>query len=187
MNVIQTAMEGLLIIEPQVFEDERGFFFETYRHSRMNTAGIAHRFVQDNLSYSVNATLRGLHFQVSYPQAKLVLAVTGEIFDVVVDIRPNSPTFGNWGSVYLSGQNRRLLYIPEGFAHGFCVTSDSAHVIYKCSDYYHPEDEGGILWSDPTIGIDWPLGDPIISPKDKSFPLLSDLPPEKLYSPVKPL
>ena len=186
MKVVDTEMAGLLIIEPQVFEDERGFFFESYRFSHMKALGISYRFVQDNLSYSVKDTLRGLHFQVSYPQAKLVQAVTGEIFDVAVDIRPDSATFGKWSGVYLSEQNRRLLYVPEGFAHGFCVTSESAHVSYKCSNYYLPDDEGGILWSDPTIGIAWPLSDPIISSKDKSFPLLSDLPPDKLYCPVKP-
>lgn len=187
MKVVETEMAGLLIIEPQVFEDKRGFFFESYRYSRMEALGIPHRFVQDNLSYSVKGTLRGLHFQVSFPQAKLVQAVTGEIFDVAVDIRPDSVTFGNWSGVYLSEQNRRMLYVPEGFAHGFCVTSDSAHVNYKCSNYYIQKDEGGILWSDPKIGIDWPLSNPIISSKDKSFPLLSDLPPDKLYCPVKPL
>ena len=187
MKVVNTEMAGLLIIEPQVFEDRRGFFFESYRYSHMKGMGIPHRFVQDNLSYSVKDTLRGLHFQVSFPQAKLVQAVTGEIFDVAVDIRPNSATFGKWSGIHLSEQNRRLLYVPAGFAHGFCVISDHAHVNYKCSDYYLPEDEGGILWSDPAIGIDWPLSNPIVSEKDKSFPMLSDLSPDKLYRPVKPL
>lgn len=185
MNTCQGKLEGLLIIEPQVFEDNRGFFLETYHSARFKAAGVDQVFVQDNLSVSGYATLRGLHFQRNYPQAKLVQAISGEIFDVAVDIRPDSPTFGKWSGVYLSGTNKRQLLIPQGFAHGFCVISEAAHVAYKCSDYYHPEDEGGIIWSDPTIGIKWPVTEPIISEKDKKFPRLSELPPEKLYGPVK--
>jgi dTDP-4-dehydrorhamnose 3,5-epimerase len=185
MHLIKTSMKGLLIIEPLVFEDERGFFLETYRQNKFKKSGISPVFVQDNLSFSVKHTLRGLHFQVKYPQAKLVQALTGEIFDVAVDIRPNSATYGKWMGIYLSEHNRRLLFIPEGFAHGFCVLSETAHVVYKCSDYYHPDDEGGVLWSDPTIGIDWPVEVPIVSEKDKKFPSLSDLSPEKLYCPMR--
>ena len=185
MNIIQTSLKGLLILEPQVFEDSRGLLLETYRHVRFKESGIDHVFVQDNLSISVQGTLRGLHFQVNFPQAKLVQAITGEIFDVAVDIRSGSPTFGKWSGVYLSEHNLRQLLIPKGFAHGFCVMSEKAHVAYKCSDCYHPEDEGGILWSDPAICIDWPVKDPIISEKDKTFPFLSELPPERLYYPVK--
>jgi dTDP-4-dehydrorhamnose 3,5-epimerase len=185
MNTCQGKLEGLLIIEPQVFEDNRGFFLETYHNARFKASGVDQVFVQDNLSFSVYGTLRGLHFQRNCPQAKLVQAISGEIFDVAVDIRPDSPTFGRWSGVYLSGTNKRQLLIPQGFAHGFCVVSEAAHVTYKCSDYYHPEDEGGIIWSDPTIGIEWPVTEPNISEKDKIFPRLSELPPEKLYCPVK--
>ena len=186
MKINQGTLEGLLILEPQVFEDSRGFFLETYHHTRFNQAGIDQVFVQDNLSFSVRKTLRGLHFQVNYPQTKLIQVITGEIFDVAVDIRPGSATFGQWSGVYLSETNKRQLLIPAGFAHGFCVTSKTAHVTYKCSNYYHPEDESGVLWSDPVIGITWPVDDPIISDKDKNFPLLSNLPPDGLYNPVKP-
>jgi len=186
MKISQGTLEGLLILEPQVFEDSRGFFLETYHHNRFSQAGIDQVFVQDNLSASVRGTLRGLHFQVNYPQAKLVQVITGEIFDVAVDIRPGSATFGQWSGVCLSETNKRQLLIPAGFAHGFCVISETAHVSYKCSDYYHPEDESGILWSDPALGITWPVDDPIITEKDKNFPLLSDLPPEGLFNPVKP-
>jgi dTDP-4-dehydrorhamnose 3,5-epimerase len=185
MKIRRGSLEGLYIVEPQVIGDERGFFLESYHDRRFKKAGIDYDFVQDNLSSSARGTLRGLHFQVNYPQAKLVQAITGEIFDVAVDIRPHSPTFGKWSGVYLSESNKHQLLIPEGFAHGFCVISETAQVAYKCSDYYHPEDEGGILWSDPVIGIEWPVNSPIISEKDKHFPMLSDLPPEKLYKPVE--
>jgi dTDP-4-dehydrorhamnose 3,5-epimerase len=185
MQIINTPLEGLLIIEPRVFEDHRGFFLETYRRIGFKKHGIDRRFVQDNLSFSIKDTLRGLHFQVKHPQAKLVQTVTGEIFDVAVDIRPGSVTFGRWSGVYLSEQNKRQLYIPEGFAHGFCVLSETAHVVYKCSDYYYPDDESGILWSDPAIGVDWPVRNPIVSSKDDKLPLLSDLSSAKLFDPVK--
>lgn len=182
MNVIPTDLEGVLIIEPRVFEDRRGFFLETYQQERYEKSGIPCAFVQDNLSYSVKNTLRGLHFQVEHPQAKLVQAITGEIFDVAVDIRKGSPTFGRWIGVRLSEQNRRQIFIPEGFAHGFCVLSDTAHFLYKCSDFYAPGDEGGILWSDPEIGIEWPVSDPIISEKDIDLPRLADFPAHRLPS-----
>ncbi len=186
MKISQGTLEGLLILEPQVFEDSRGYFLETYQRKRFSQAGIDQVFVQDNLSASVRRTLRGLHFQVNYPQTKLVHVITGEIFDVAVDIRPGSATFGQWSGVYLSETNKRQLLIPAGFAHGFCVISQTAQVSYKCSEYYHPEDERGILWSDPALGITWPVDDPVISEKDKSFPLLSNFSPEGLFNPVKP-
>ncbi len=175
MNILPTSLKGLLIIEPNVFEDKRGYFLETYHHERFKSAGLDANFVQDNLSFSKQGTLRGLHFQITKPQTKLVQAVTGDIFDVAVDIRPESSTFGKWSGVLLSNGNKRQLFIPGGFAHGFCVLSESAHVAYKCSDYYNPEDEGGILWSDPAIAIDWPIKEPTLSAKDQQYPFLTDL------------
>ena len=185
MNVIPTDIEGVLIIEPQVFQDRRGCFMEAYQANRFKAAGLSMDFVQDNLSYSVKGTLRGMHFQVKHPQAKLIQAITGEIFDVAVDIRPGSPTSGRWVGVHLSEQNRRQVLLAPGFAHGFCVLSESAYVAYKCSQYYIPDDENGILWSDPSIGIDWPVKDPTISDKDSRLPCLSEIPLERLYSPEK--
>jgi len=180
MNIITTPIEGVLMIEPQVFEDSRGFFMETYHRNRYIKSGIDTLFVQDNLSCSVHGSVRGLHYQIRNPQAKLVQVITGEIFDVSVDIRPDSPTFGKWTGFHLSDRNRRQLFIPEGFAHGFCVLSEIAHFLYKCSDFFAPDDEGGILWSDPDIGIDWPVQDPIISEKDKQYPRLSEIDPDQL-------
>lgn len=180
VNITTTSLEGVLVIEPQVFNDKRGFFMETFHHKRYREHGINRTFVQDNLSYSVQDTLRGLHFQVRHSQAKLIQVVTGEIFDVAVDIRSGSPSFGQWVGIRLSGNNRRQIYIPEGFAHGFCVLSESAHCLYKCSDFYAPDDERGILWSDPAIGIDWPIEEPIVSDKDGNYPLLGDLSPQQL-------
>ncbi|RTZ98372.1 MAG: dTDP-4-dehydrorhamnose 3,5-epimerase [Deltaproteobacteria bacterium] len=176
MNIIPTELAGVIIIEPDVFGDHRGFFLETYQMDRYQNAGVHSAFVQDNLSFSVENTLRGLHYQVTRPQAKLVQVVSGEIFDVAVDIRTGSPTFGRWVGVQLSENNHRQLYIPEGFAHGFCVLSRSARFIYKCSDYYAPDDEGGIIWSDPDIGIEWPVATPIISEKDAALSPLSRVP-----------
>ncbi|GBC64042.1 dTDP-4-dehydrorhamnose 3,5-epimerase [Desulfonema ishimotonii] len=180
MNVIPTPLGGVLILEPKVFGDHRGFFMEAHHREKYRAAGISCDFVQDNISCSVRGTLRGLHYQIRHGQAKLVQAVTGEVFDVAVDLRPGSPTFGEWTGVHLSGQNHRQLFIPAGFAHGFCVLSQSAHFLYKCAAFYDPEDEGGILWSDPEIGIEWPVSDPVISEKDRRLPLLSQCPPEKL-------
>ena len=187
MQVIATDIEDVRIIEPQVFKDDRGYFLETFHKHRFGSAGLNDVFVQDNLSYSVKNTLRGLHFQVTRPQAKLVQVISGEIFDVAVDIRRSSHTFGRWVSVRLSEHNKRQIYIPAGFAHGFCVLSRSARVFYKCSDFFDPDDEGGILWSDPDIAIDWPIAQPIVSHKDKGLPLISDIAPEKLYHPLKAL
>ena len=180
MNIITTSIEGVLIIEPRVFKDNRGFFMETYNQDKYQKSGINRHFVQDNLSYSGCGTLRGLHFQSRHPQAKLVQVITGEIFDVAVDIRKDSPTFGKWTGVVLSDQNKRQMFIPEGFAHGFCVISETAHFSYKCSDFYAPDDDGGIIWSDPEIGIEWPVKNPVISEKDKHHPRLCELLPEQL-------
>jgi len=185
MNIITTSIEGVLIIEPTVFNDNRGFFMETYQNERYQKYGISRVFVQDNLSFSVHGTLRGLHYQIKRSQAKLVQVITGEIFDVAVDIRYGSSTFGKWTGAYLSDQNKRQLYIPEGFAHGFCVISKTAHFLYKCSDFYAPEDEYGIHWADPDIGIDWPVKNPIVSEKDRQNPKLCDLLPRQLPSEVK--
>ncbi len=184
MNIVNTPIKGVLIVEPKIFKDNRGFFMETYNQNIYQGLGINRIFVQDNLSYSVQDTLRGLHFQIKHPQAKLVQVVSGEIFDVVVDIRPGSSTFGQWTGVHLSDQNKRQLFVPEGFAHGFCVLSKTTFLFYKCSDFYEPDDEGGILWSDPDIGIEWPVQDPIISEKDKNLPRLADLLPEQLSIPA---
>ncbi|PIU49385.1 MAG: dTDP-4-dehydrorhamnose 3,5-epimerase [Desulfobacterales bacterium CG07_land_8_20_14_0_80_52_14] len=180
MNLFSTALDGALIIEPDVFSDHRGFFMETYHQKRYQEHGIQTVFVQDNLSKSTRGTLRGLHYQIRHPQAKLVQVIDGEIYDVAVDIRPGSPFFGKWLGVFLSGKNKRQLFIPEGFAHGFCVLSETAFFSYKCSAFYAPNDEGGILWSDAELGIDWPIQDPLISEKDSHFPLLSQIPKETL-------
>lgn len=178
--MIPTELDGVLILEPDVFEDRRGFFMETFHQQKYQQIGIKWQFVQDNLSFSIKDTIRGLHYQKKFPQAKLVQVITGEIFDVAVDIRPGASTYGKWTGVYLSDKNRRQMMVPAGFAHGFCVCSRTAHVWYKCSDFYKPDDEGGINWQDPGIGIDWPVKNPIISEKDKRFPFLRDLAPEDL-------
>lgn len=174
MKIITSPLDGLLIIEPRVFKDERGYFLETHHYRRFLSANLDRTFVQDNLSFSKKNVLRGLHFQKTRPQAKLVQAVSGAIFDVGVDLRPGSATFGQWSGFVLSEENKHQLFVPEGFAHGFCVLSESAHVAYKCSDYYDPDDEGGLLWSDPDIAIDWPIKDPILSAKDRQFGYLAD-------------
>lgn len=180
MEVVPAKLDEVMIVKPDAFGDQRGFFMETYQVERYRNVGIVPEFVQDNLSFSVKNTLRGLHYQISRPQAKLVQVITGEIYDVVVDIRDGSPTFGQWVGVHLSEENKHQLFIPAGFAHGFCVLSETAHFMYKCSDYYVPEDEGGILWSDPAIGIDWPVSTPIISDKDARFVTLGETPRERL-------
>ena len=174
MQVSKTPIDGLLIIEPKVFADPRGMFYEVYSESRYEDNGIP-RFVQDNHSVSKKAVLRGLHYQVNSGQDKLVRVTQGEIFDVAVDIRKQSPTYGKWWGLSLSETNNLQLYIPVGFAHGFCVLSESAEVLYKCSDYYSPEDECGILWNDPDLAIDWPIEGPILSEKDAGYPLFSEL------------
>ncbi|CUS83950.1 dTDP-4-dehydrorhamnose 3,5-epimerase [Candidatus Kryptonium thompsonii] len=167
---------GLIIIEPVVFEDERGFFMETYSYKEFERVGISEKFVQDNHSKSKKGVLRGLHFQIEpFAQSKLVRCVKGEIFDVAVDIRPNSPTFKKWFGLILSEGNKRMLYIPKGFAHGFVVLSEVAEVEYKVDNFYSPEHERGIIWNDPEIGINWPIEYPILSAKDRNLPRLSEI------------
>jgi dTDP-4-dehydrorhamnose 3,5-epimerase len=180
MKVLSASLPDILIIEPQIFSDERGFFMEIHHQRRYTDVGIDFIFVQDNLSLSTRGTLRGLHYQLQHPQAKLIQVIMGTIHDVAVDIRRGSPTFGHWTSIQLSGENKRQVFIPEGFAHGFCVLSDSALVIYKCTDFYAPHDEGGILWSDPALAIDWPTSEPLLSKKDRQFTCLADVPVERL-------
>lgn len=165
MNIIPTKIDGLLIIEPKVFGDARGYFLETWQASRYADAGIP-PMVQDNLSFSRRGTLRGLHFQEPHAQGKLVFVIQGSVFDVAVDIRKGSPTLGQWVSIDLTEDNKRQLYVPPGFAHGFCVTSETALFVYKCTDYYHPECEKAIQWNDPTLQIPWPVKDVILSEKD---------------------
>jgi len=180
MKVIRTEFEEVLILEPNSFCDKRGFFMETYHRERYEQFGIRTPFVQDNLSYSVKGTLRGLHYQYPHSQAKLIQAIRGEIFDVAVDIRLKSPSFGKWVTIVLSEENKRQLYIPEGFAHGFCVLSDEALVHYKCNNFYSPENERGVLWSDQSLRIAWPVRKPLVSEKDNNYPLLADVPKGKL-------
>ena len=183
MNVIATSLPGALIIEPKVWGDERGYFLETYRAERYAALGIPAPLVQDNLSLSRRGILRGLHCQHPKAQGKLVQVLTGEVFDVAVDVRRGSPTFGHWVGVTLSAENKRQFWVPVGFAHGFLVTSETALFAYKCSDYYHPENEFSVRWDDPAIGIDWPLIDrtpPELSNKDNTAPCLSDLPADRL-------
>ena len=170
----------VVIVEPKIFRDQRGFFLETYRENTYRDWGIPDRFVQDNYSYSVKGVLRGLHYQLGEPQGKLVWAAQGEIFDVAVDIRKGSPTFGRWEGQWLSAENQRQLYIPPDFAHGFCVKSDYAVVIYKCTRYYAPKEERGVRWNDPKLAIEWPIRDPIMSEKDKMLPTLDEAAGEDL-------
>ena len=170
IKVTRNEIEGLAVIEPTVFRDARGYFVETYNENDMKEAGLDLRFVQDNQSMSSKGVLRGLHFQKQYPQGKLVRVLQGRVFDVAVDLRANSPTFGKWFGVELSDENMKQFYIPEGFAHGFYVLSDTAVFAYKCTDFYHPGDEGGMKWDDPEIGIEWPLdGEPLLSEKDRKW------------------
>lgn len=177
IKVTSCEIDGLYIIEPKVFEDERGYFMETYNQKDMEEAGLTMQFVQDNQSMSTKGVLRGLHFQKQFPQGKLVRVVRGEVFDVAVDLRKDSKTYGKWFGVVLSAENKKQFYIPEGFAHGFLVRSEEAEFCYKCTDFYHPNDEGGIAWNDQEIGIDWGIeeGFPlIISEKDKQWKSLSE-------------
>jgi dTDP-4-dehydrorhamnose 3,5-epimerase len=176
MNVIPTEIPDVLIVEPRVFRDPRGFFKETYQRNRYAEAGIGADFVQDNISQSRCGTLRGLHFQVQHPQAKLVQALSGRIFDVAVDLRPNSPTFGRWVGTELNDENHHQMFVPAGFAHGFCVMSDAADLFYKCSDFYYPEHERTLLWNDPDVGIRWPLEiEPVLSDKDRRGTPLAEI------------
>jgi dTDP-4-dehydrorhamnose 3,5-epimerase len=180
MKVIASPLPGVRVVEPNVFGDHRGFFMESYQQQRYMESGIDTVFVQDNISLSVRNTLRGLHYQHPRGQAKLVQVLQGEIFDVVVDIRKGSPTWGQWFGVTLSSDNKRQVFIPDGYAHGFCVTSETALFAYKCSDYYLPEDEGGVRWDDPQIGIQWPVQSPILSDRDKNYTGLDAIPADRL-------
>lgn len=177
ITVTPCGIEGLYVIEPTVFKDERGYFVETYNQNDMKEAGLDMVFVQDNQSMSTRGVLRGLHFQKQFPQGKLVRVVRGKVFDVAVDLRSDSKTYGKWFGVELSAENMKQFYIPEGFAHGFLVLSDEAEFCYKCTDFYHPGDEGGLAWNDPEIGVEWPLEegvDLIISEKDQKWKGLKD-------------
>lgn len=174
VNFIQTPLPGVILIEPKLFSDDRGFFMETYHAERFAAAGIADRFVQDNHSRSRRGVLRGLHYQEPNPQGKLVRCTRGALFDVAVDIRRSSANFGKWYGVELSESNRRLLWIPPGFAHGFCPTTDEADLVYKCTSFYDAAADRSIAWNDPSIAISWPLADPILSAKDAAAPLLRD-------------
>ncbi len=176
-NFIKTDIDGVIIIEPTVYGDSRGYFMETYQQEDFIKGGITVNFVQDNQSKSVKGVLRGLHFQKQYSQSKLVRCIKGKVFDVAVDLRRGSPTFGKWEGVILSEENNRQFFIPKNFAHGFLVLSDEAEFVYKVDDFYHPNDEGGLMWNDPDIGIDWPVEEGaqiILSDKDKIHPSFAE-------------
>lgn len=175
MNIIETKLAGVFVIEPKVFGDARGFFMETWNQSRYADSGLPLNFVQDNLSFSQKGVLRGLHFQNPNSQGKLVHVLQGEVFDVTVDIRLGSPTFGQWVGVTLSSENKRQFYIPTGFAHGFCVVSETALFAYKCTELYHPQSEYGVSWNDPDLGIEWPVKQPLLSEKDQGYPRLKEI------------
>lgn len=175
MNVVNLAIPDVKLITPRRFGDDRGFFQQTYHYGQYAAAGMEVRFVQDNWSRSTKGVLRGLHYQLEHPQDKLVSVIRGEVFDVAVDVRRSSPTFGQWVGAVLSAENGCQMFVPKGFAHGFCVLSDSVDFIYKCSDFYAPGDEYGISWNDPAIGVGWPdVADPLVSAKDAVLPVLAD-------------
>ena len=180
MQITETSIPGVFVVEPRVFRDPRGFFMETYRENVLAAAGITDCFVQDNHSHSARGVLRGLHYQLHNPQAKLCRVASGEVLDIAVDIRLGSPTFGKWVSQVLSDENCKQLYIPKGFAHGFVVLSGTADFIYKCSDYYVASDDRGVLWNDPDIGIDWQAASPLLSDKDQRYPRLSQVSQDQL-------
>lgn len=180
LRFIETELPGVIIVEPQVFDDPRGFFLETFHTQKYAAYGIPTDFVQDNHSHSKRGTLRGLHYQLKNPQGKLIYVTRGEIFDVAVDIRRGSPHFSHWYGCRLSAANHRQIYVPEGFAHGFVVLSDQADVIYKCTRLYDGADDRGIQFDDPELSIDWPVNDPLLSPKDRRSPALKELGPEAL-------
>ncbi|MBO4284027.1 MAG: dTDP-4-dehydrorhamnose 3,5-epimerase [Clostridia bacterium] len=172
---IETSIKDVFVIEPKKYGDNRGYFMETYKKSVFDSAGLKYDFIQDNQSRSKRGVLRGLHFQIRHPQAKLVRCIEGEVFDVCVDLRKNSPTYGKWEGVVLSAEKGNQLMIPRGFAHGFVVLSDVATFCYKCDELYHPEDEGGVMWNDPEIGVAWPdCGEVLLSEKDKKHPSLKE-------------
>ncbi|MFQ5780297.1 MAG: dTDP-4-dehydrorhamnose 3,5-epimerase [Nitrospiria bacterium] len=180
MKIIETRLPGVVIIEPKLFHDGRGFFMETWHQGRYTEAGLSMNFVQDNVSFSTKGVLRGLHFQHPNPQGKLVTVLQGEVFDVAVDIRVGSPTFGQWTGTLLSSGNGRQMVIPEGFAHGFCITSQTALFTYKCTAFYAPQSERTLLWNDPDIGIAWPIEAPILSEKDVDAPRLIAIDQDRL-------
>ena len=180
MDVFDGDLPGVRVIEPDVYSDERGAFLETWNAREYGRHGLDVAFVQDNLSRSRRHVLWGLHFQNPRPQGKLISVLRGEVFDVVVDVRSRADTFGEWEGAVLSAENARQLYVPEGFAHGFVVTSEEALFHYKCTDFYHPETEGVIRWNDPALGIDWPVEEPVLSDRDREAPLLEDVPEGKL-------
>ena len=182
MKLIKTPLKDLVILAPERFHDERGFFLQSFQEKHyQEILGTKLIFVQDNLSHSKKNVLRGMHYQLQQPQAKLVTVIRGRVFDVAVDIRRNSSTFGKWYGAILSDENHQQFFIPKGFAHGFCVLSETADFHYKCSDYYNPEENLGILWSDPHLAIDWPLNEALLSAKDKLYPALKDIPKELLF------
>lgn len=180
MKFIETSLPGCVVIEPQVFGDSRGFFYESYNEAKYREAGIDRRFVQSNVSRSARGVLRGLHYQWPHPQGKLVSVLEGEVYDVAVDIRRGSPTFGQWAGVMLTAENHRHFWIPEGFAHGFCVVSEFATFSYQCTDLYDAKADGGVRWNDPAIGIDWPISTPLLSDKDSKAPLLAEVAQDRL-------
>ena len=182
IEIESTTLSRVIILKPKRHRDNRGFFTETYHKDKYADAGITVNFVQDNVSFSFKNILRGLHYQLPHPQAKLIHVLRGSIFDVAVDIRPASPTFAKWAGIELSADNGYQIFIPEGYAHGYFTLSDKAIVTYKCSDFYHPEDEGGIYWADPYIAIAWPSKNPILSEKDSSYPSFNDIPHSKLQN-----
>jgi dTDP-4-dehydrorhamnose 3,5-epimerase len=175
MRFEPTAIPDVIRVEPRVFRDARGFFLESYHEARFAEGGVRARFVQDNHSRSARGTLRGLHMQVAFAQGKLVRCIAGEVFDIAVDVRPGSRTFGRWVGETLSAENFRQLWVPPGFLHGFCVTSESAEIEYKCTELYHPEDELGVAWNDPDLAIRWPISTPLLSAKDANLPRLRDV------------
>jgi dTDP-4-dehydrorhamnose 3,5-epimerase len=180
LHAIPGKLSGVILVQPREFPDARGFFTEIYHARSYSDVGIDKAFVQDNYSYSLKNVLRGLHYQRTHPQGKLISVIQGEIYDVAVDIRRGSPQFGQWEAYTLSGKNHHQLYVPEGFAHGFVVLSESASVLYKCTELYYPADDQGILWNDPDIGVEWPVDQPVLSAKDAVLPMFRDLPEDIL-------
>lgn len=180
MKLLETTIPEVKLIEMQIYRDPRGFFLESYHAQKFEALGIPHRFVQDNHSMSVRGTLRGLHYQLPHAQGKLVRVTQGEVYDVAVDIRAGSPTFGKHFGTILSEENGLQMFIPAGFAHGFCVLSETAEFQYKCTDFYAPQAEHGIAWNDPALAIDWPVREPLLSAKDQAYPRLRDLSPDHL-------
>ncbi len=181
MEILETNIPDVLLLKPEIYQDDRGFFLEAYRAEHLESHGINVRFVQDNLSQSQKGTVRGLHYQVEQQQDKLIMVMQGRILDVAVDLRQDSPTFGQYTAVELSDENKHQMFIPKGFAHGFSVLSEDALVYYKCSNYYYPEGERGLLWDDSALNIDWRVENPIISDKDQQQPTIDEIPKEDLF------